>query len=618
MTIMVDYKLFDKNTLAIIFGLQERAIQRMLDFDYACERETPSIAAIVNPTGDDGYHKCFWGSEEIILPMYTTIEKAAKTHPKADVMINFASFRSAYPRTKEALEMDNIRTVAIIAEGIPEKYTKELAAIAKQKGKWIIGPATVGAIKGGAFKIGNTGGMIDNIIASRLHRPGSVAFISKSGGLLNELNNIVSRNSDGVYEGIAIGGDLYPGSTFKDHIMRYEKDPDVAMIVLLGEVGGKDEYDVADALKKREITKPLVAWCIGTCSKMFPTGVQFGHAGAKARTDLETADAKNKALKEAGAIIPDSFDDLGEKIKQTFDKLVKEGKVKPRPDREPRKIPMDYNEALAAGKIRVPTHFISTITDERGDQPLYAGVPLTEVVEKGYGIGGVIGLLWFKKDLPMWGRGFIELVLQILADHGPAVSGAHNAIVASRAGKDLISSLVSGLLTIGPRFGGAIDGAAYWFKKFHDEGKEPHEMVSEMKEMNILIPGIGHRVKSLINPDKRVEILKKYAQENFPKTEYLNYALEVEKITTAKRDNLILNVDGCVGILFLDLLNSLDFSKKEISSIIETGALNGLFVLGRSIGFMGHILDQKRLKTDMYRHPWNDIFYAPPKKEEIK
>jgi len=614
---MENYKIFDKNTQAIIFGFQERAIQRMLDFDYVCERETPSIAAIVNPTRG-GYHKCFWGPEEIILPMYTTIKEAAKNYPQADVMINFASFRSAYPRTKEAFEIESIRTVAIIAEGIPERYTKELVAIAKQKGKWIIGPATVGAIKGGAFKIGNTGGMIDNIIASRLHRPGSVAFVSKSGGLLNELNNIISRNSDGVYEGIAIGGDLYPGSTFIDHIMRYEKDPDAAMMVLLGEVGGKDEYDVVDALKKRKITKPLVAWCIGTCSKMFPTGVQFGHAGAKARTDLETADAKNEALKEAGAIVPDSFDDLGEKIKQTFEKLVKEGKVKPRPDREPRAIPMDFNTAIAEGKIRVPTNFISTITDERGDQPLYSGIPLTEVIEKDYGIGGVIGLLWFKKKFPKWARGFIELVLQIVADHGPAVSGAHNAIIAARGEKDLISSLVSGLLTIGPRFGGAIDGAAYWFKKFHDEKKGPDEMVDEMKALNILIPGIGHRVKSVINPDRRVEMLKEYARKNFPKTEYLDYALKVEKITTAKRDNLILNVDGCVGILFLDLLNSLDFSKEEISDIIETGALNGLFVLGRSIGFMGHILDQKRLKTGLYRHPWHDILYLSPKKEELE
>jgi succinyl-CoA synthetase alpha subunit len=614
---MEEYTLFDKNTQAIIFGFQQRAIQRMLDFDYSCEREIPSIAAIVNPTRG-GYHKCFWGPEEIILPIYTSIDQAAKNHPEANVMINFASFRSAYPRTKEALEIDSIRTIAIIAEGIPERYTKELVAIAKQKGKWIIGPATVGAIKGGVFKIGNTGGMIDNIIASRLHRPGSVAFVSKSGGLLNELNNIISRNSDGVYEGIAIGGDLYPGSTFVDHVMRYEQDPDVALIVILGEVGGKDEYEVVNALEKRKLTKPLVAWCIGTCAKMFPMGVQFGHAGAKARTDLETADAKNEALKKAGAIVPDSFDDLGEKIKITFEKLVKEGKVEPKPDKEPKIIPVDLNTAIAEGRIRIPTNFICTITDERGDQPLYAGVPLTDVVEEGYGIGGIIGLLWFKKKFPNWAKGFIELVLQIVADHGPAVSGAHNSIVSARAGKDLISSLVSGLLTIGPRFGGAIDGAAYWFKKFHDWKRAPDEMVDEMKAMNVLIPGIGHRVKSAINPDKRVEMLKKYALENFPQTKYLDYALKVEKITTAKRDNLILNVDGCIGILFLDLLNSLSFSKKEISSIIETGALNGLFVLGRSIGFMGHILDQKRLKTGLYRHPWHDILYLSPKKKELE
>ncbi len=612
-----DYNLFDEKTQAIIFGYQQRAIQRMLDFDYACRRETPSIAAIVNPTRG-GYHKCFWGFKEIILPMYTTIEEASKNHPHADVMVNFASFRSAHPRTKEALEIDSIRTIVIIAEGIPERYTRELIALAKQKGKWLIGPATVGGIKPGAFKIGNTGGTLDNIIASRLHRPGSVAFVSKSGGLSNELNNIVSRNSDGVYEGIAIGGDLYPGSTFIDHIMRYEKNPDVGLIVLLGEVGGRDEYVVVDALKAGKITKPLVAWCIGTCSKMFPAGVQFGHAGAKARVDMETADEKNRALKEAGAIVPESFNDFGDKIKETFDNLVTEGKIKPKPEVEPPPVPMDFSTALAEGKIRRPTNFITTITDERGDQPVYAGIPLTEVIEKGYGIGGVIGLLWFKKKFPKWASEFIELVLQIVADHGPAVSGAHNAIVASRAGKDLISALVSGLLTIGPRFGGAIDGAAHWFKKFHDEGKEPDTMVREMKAINVLIPGIGHRVKSVRNPDKRVEMLKKYARENFPKTDYLDYALQVERITTGKRDNLILNVDGCVGILFLDLLNSLDFSKEEISGIIETGALNGLFVLGRSIGFMGHILDQKRLKAGLYRHPWDDILYTTPKKEELE
>ena len=64
----------------------------------------------------------------------------------------------------------------------------------------------------------------------------SVAYVSRSGGMSNELNNIISRTTDGVYEGVAIGGDRYPGTTFMDHIMRYQENPEVKMIVVLGEV----------------------------------------------------------------------------------------------------------------------------------------------------------------------------------------------------------------------------------------------------------------------------------------------------------------------------------------------------------------------------------------------
>ena len=610
-----DYKLFDRDTTAIVFGYQQRAIQRMLDFDYICRREKPSVAAIVNPTRE-GFHKCFWGTKEILIPMYRTLEEATRNHPDTDVMVNFASFRSAYPTTKEALLSKTIRTVAVIAEGVPERRTRELIKIAKEKKKWIIGPATVGGIAAGAFRIGNTAGMLDNIVDSKLHRPGSVAYVSKSGGLSNELNNIIARNTDGVYEGVAIGGDRYPGSTFIDHIMRYEKNPDIKMIVLLGEVGGTDEYAVVDALKKKKITKPLVAWCIGTCSKVFPAEVQFGHAGARAGAEMETADAKNKALREAGAVVPDSFEDFDKKIKETFDKLVKSGKHKPIPDVEPPRIPIDYDVALKQGIIRKPTNFISTISDDRGEELRYCGVPISKIFEEKWGLGGVIGLLWFKKDLPKWAREFLEMVVLVTADHGPAVSGAHNAIVAARAGKDLISSLVSGLLTIGPRFGGAVQGSADHFTSYLYAGKTPEFMVKDMKSKNVNIQGIGHRIKSVTNPDVRVEILKKYVKKYFPITETLDYALEVEKLTTAKRNNLILNVDGCIGVSCCDMLRSIGYSREEVREFVELGILNALFVLGRSIGFMGHIIDQKRLKTRLYRHPWDDILYMMPDKPE--
>lgn len=612
------YILFDKNTRAIVFNLQENAIQRMLDFDYVCRRETPSVACIVNPTSG-GLHKCFFGTKEILIPIYTTIKEAVEKHPDADVMVNFASSRSAYPTTKEALLIDTIKTIVIIAEGVPERRTKELIKIAKEKNKWLIGPATVGGITAGAFKIGNTAGMLDNIIAARLHRQGSVAYVSKSGGMSNEINNIIALNSDGVYEGIAIGGDRYPGTTFIEHIMRYEKNPDVKMIVMLGEVGGMDEYEVVDALKTGKIKKPLVAWCIGTCSKVFPSEVQFGHAGARAQEGKETADAKNKALKDAGAIVPNSFEDFDKKIKETYEKLVKEGKLKPKLDLEPKKIPLDYRVALRDGIIRKPTEFITTISDDRGDELRYCGVEISKIFEEKYSLGGVIGLLWFKKKLPKWATEFIEMVLMITADHGPAVSGAHNAIIATRAGKDIVSALASGLLTIGPRFGGAVDGAADHFTFYCNAGHSPEFMVSDMKAKNTNIQGIGHLVKSITNPDKRVEILKNYAKKNFPMTPYLDYALEVEKITTSKRGNLILNVDGCIGVLCCDMLRSMGYSPEQVREFVSLGTLNAFFILGRSIGLLGHIMDQKRLKTRLYRHPWDDILYMmPDKPEEVK
>jgi len=398
-------------------------------------------------------------------------------------------------------------------------FLDEQVKDAKEKNKWIIGPATVGGISAGGFRIGNTAGMLDNIVASKLHRQGSVAYVSKSGGLSNELNNIIAMNTDGVYEGVAIGGDRYPGSTFIDHMMRYEANPDIKMMVLLGEVGGVDEYEVVEAMKKGRIKKPIIAWCIGTCSKVFPAEVQFGHAGARAGAERETADVKNKALKEAGAYVPTSFDDFDEQIKKAYTKLVKSGKHKPIPEVEPPTIPLDYAVALKQGVIRRPANFIATISDDRGEELRYCGVKISKIFEEKWGLGGVIGLLWFKKNLPPWAREFIERVVLLTADHGPAVSGAHNSIIASRAGKDLISSLVSGLLTIGPRFGGAVQGSADHFTKYLYGSEKPSFMVKDMKSKNVNIQGIGHRIKSVTNPDVRVTIMVDFAKKNFPITE---------------------------------------------------------------------------------------------------
>jgi ATP-citrate lyase alpha-subunit len=606
-----DYQLFDENTTAIIFGYQQKAVQRMLDFDAVCNRETPSVAAIVNPTRG-GFHKAFFGDKEVLIPMYRTLAEAAANHPTTDVVINFASYRSAYATSIEALETETIKTVVIIAEGIPEQRTRQLVATAKNLGKWIIGPATVGGVAAGSFKIGNSGGTIENIINSKLHRPGSVGFVSKSGGMSNEMYNVVARNADGIFEGVAIGGDAYAGSSLLDHLLRMEQNPAIKMLVLLGEVGGSEEHLIADAVKSGQIKKPLIAWVTGTCAKEFPTEVQFGHAGAKSGGAGESADEKNAALKQAGAIVPDSFDNFDDKIRETYEELIKDGIIQEFEEPTAPSIPMDYATAVKEKKVRKATDITCSISCDTGEEATYYGEPISSVVEDdAKNIGYVLGLLWFKKQLPPQACQYIEMVLQTVADHGPCVSGAHNAIVAARAGKDVMSSLASGLLTIGPRFGGAIDGAATYFKDAYDRGLEPLEFVKEMKKKGINIPGIGHAIKSTKNPDRRVVSLKKFAKENFNSTPLLDYALKVEELTTSKKANLILNVDGCIGITFVDMMKSLPemFTEEEVNQAVELGMLNGLFVLGRSIGIMGHVFDQKRLGQGLYRYPMSDVLY---------
>uniref|UniRef100_A0A0D3DC73 ATP citrate synthase n=1 Tax=Brassica oleracea var. oleracea TaxID=109376 RepID=A0A0D3DC73_BRAOL len=530
------------------------------------------MAGIINP-GSEGFQKLFFGQEEIVIPVHAAIEAACAAHPTADVFINFASLvgfsiYSAVASSMAALKQPTIKIVAIIAEGVPESDTKQLIAYARANNKVVIGPATVGGIQAGAFKI-------ECLRVFFIHHSSFPAD-----GMSNEMYNTVARVTDGIYEGIAIGGDVFPGSTLSDHIFRFNNIPQIKMMVVLGELGGRDEYSLVEALKQGKVNEHVVAWVSGTCARLFKSEVQFGRTGAKSGGEMESAQAKNQAPMDAGAIVPISFEALKSAIKETFEKLVEEGKVSPIKEATLPQIPEDLSSAIKSGKVRAPTHIISTISDDRGEEPCYAGVPMSSIIEQGLGVGDVISLLWFKRSLPRYYTKFI-----------------------ARAGKDLVSSLVSGLLTIGPRFGGAIDDAARYFKDACDRNLTPYEFVEGMKKKGIRVPGIGHKIKSRDNRDKRVELLQKFARSNFPSVKYMEYAVTMESYTLSKANNLVLNVDGAIRSLFLDLLaGSGMFTKQEIDEIVQISYLNGLFVLARSIGLIGHTFYQKRLKQPLYRH----------------
>lgn len=599
--------LFTAATQAIVYNQHAIPIQKMLDYDWLINREAPSVVAIVNPN-HEGFHRCFFGPDAITIPVYKTIKMAATRHQKADVFVNFASERSAYDASVEAFKTETLKTHIILAEGMPENESRELVRLARRNDGWILGPSSVGAIKAGQFIVGNAGGKIENIVESKLYRPGSVGLVAKSAGMFNELNYLISVYADGIFEGAHIGGDTYPVSSMLDNLLRLEYDPNVKMLVLLGEIGGEAEYAVVEALKNKRIKKPLVAWVSGTVASQFEGEVQFGHAGARSGSKHVSAEAKNKALADAGAHVPESFNDFGLLINKVFKEFVETNKSYEKPDDENYNIPpLDMREALKRNLVRKESSIVSSISDDRGEEPTYNGKEITEYIEKP--LGSIINALWFKGGLNMIGEEFLELCLKITADHGPAVATAHNAIVTSRANRDIATSTAAGILTIGDRHGGAIDGAARWAFDCVSNRVTARSFVQEMKEKKELIMGIGHKIKSAQNPDKRVEVLKKFAETKGIAGSYLKFALEVEQETLKKKNNLILNVDGAIGVIFLDILAKSGKRPYEIEEILKVGSLNGIFILGRTIGMIGHAIDQKRMNEGIYRHPWDDIQY---------
>ncbi|KAJ1557678.1 citrate synthase, partial [Nowakowskiella sp. JEL0078] len=134
---------FSAKTRSFIYGMQPRAVQGMLDFDFMCGRQQTSVACMIYPFGGHHVQKFYWGTKETLLPVHTSIADAIAAFPEVDVAINFASMRSVYDSTKELLAFPQIKTIAIIAEGVPERRAREILHLARAKGVLIVGPATV-------------------------------------------------------------------------------------------------------------------------------------------------------------------------------------------------------------------------------------------------------------------------------------------------------------------------------------------------------------------------------------------------------------------------------------------------------------------------------------------
>ncbi|KEZ41711.1 putative succinyl-CoA ligase [ADP-forming] subunit alpha, mitochondrial [Scedosporium apiospermum] len=197
---------------------------------------------------------------------------------------------------EEAIEAE-IPLIVSIAEHIPVHDMLRVQQVLRtQSTSRLVGPNSPGMIAPGKCRIG--------IIPNEQCMPGSVGIISRSGTMIYEAVGATGRAGLGQSMVIGLGGDTMPGTTMKEALETLIQHNESRGIVLIGEVGGLFEIEAADAIKRYRQSssnpKPIIAIVSG---RTVPPGKVMGHAGALLSPGEQGAEAKARALQEAGVLV---------------------------------------------------------------------------------------------------------------------------------------------------------------------------------------------------------------------------------------------------------------------------------------------------------------------------
>jgi succinyl-CoA synthetase alpha subunit len=244
------------------------------------------------------------------VPVFDTV-KEAMAHHDCDVSVISVPPPFAKDAALEAMA-GGVKLLVLVTERVPRHDVVLILEHAAREAVRVIGPNSLGVIAPGRTRAGMAGGASDAV--RRAYKPGNVGIVSRSGGMMTEIANMLTQAGIGQSTCVSTGGDPIVGTTALDLLPLYDVDLDTDAVVIFAEPGGTVEEQIAERVKNGDIRTPVIAFVAGRFADRIQ-GVRFGHAGAIVNGEQGSPSGKISVLREAGVRVADRLSQIPDLVR---------------------------------------------------------------------------------------------------------------------------------------------------------------------------------------------------------------------------------------------------------------------------------------------------------------